>query len=737
MFKKLTYFLVPLLLLIFYLRIVSTIKVKSDTYDEMKCLKAGEYLASGSGWVVEASVFHPPLSYYIHGFLLKDSNFKNDDEKIYYARLIMAVFSVILGFFIFKYAKEKFGELSGLLALFLFTFCPNIIAYSPLIVQDMLVTLFIFLGFYSYEKSLEKIKDTKRIILAGLVFGLALLSKYTGVFLIPIYIFMGLTKILFPAAVILSDSEESKKRKAILKKDNIQNVLTIGKLVKQLVLICIIGLFVLNLGYKFTGSFKSLKRFSFESSFFTKLSQTPVLSSIPVPVPAPFLYGFDIQKHITESGHPTFLMGERSLKGWWYYFIIAFLIKVPIPLIILLVMAISIRNKGKLNLIIPILSLTLPFILFTNSNPGIRYLLPIFPFLYIYVSDLANSKKMVFNSILWLLIGWFAVGSIIIHPHYLAYFNEFIGGPKNGYKYLADSNIDWGQDRFLVIKFLQNNPDVIMNPIEPSTGRFLINANNLNDVFAIQEKHKWLKLFNPIGNIGYSWLLYDVKQDDYKKLLEKNPQDYYLNYVFGFITEDMKYLQKSVELNPTFIPSRLKIGQLLLKQDNNFNAISEFKEILKENPENPDAMKHMLEINNEIGNLKTAKEYEKKYKIAKILNSYVVYISTDENYYKNRIEKDPKNAKLWNNLGFIYWIRNDFDKSVYYFKKATELNPNYVDFIGNLAVIYKEKGMQKEYQELKNEYRQKYNLITSARVSQIQYGEDKMILEDIFILPLE
>ena len=210
-----------------------------------------------------------------------------------------------------------------------------------------------------------------------------------------------------------------------------------------------------------------------------------------------------------------------------------------------------------------------------------------------------------------------------------------------------------------------------------------------------------------------------------------------MNYVFGFITEDMKYLQKSVELNPTFIPSRLKIGQLLLKQDNNFNAISEFKEILKENPENPDAMKHMLEINNEIGNLKTAKEYEKKYKIAKILNSYVVYISTDENYYKNRIEKDPKNAKLWNNLGFIYWIRNDFDKSVYYFKKATELNPNYVDFIGNLAVIYKEKGMQKEYQELKNEYRQKYNLITSARVSQIQYGEDKMILEDIFILPLE
>jgi hypothetical protein len=31
-------------------------------------------------------------------------------------------------------------------------------------------------------------------------------------------------------------------------------------------------------------------------------------------------------------------------------------------------------------------------------------------------------------------------------PHYLAYFNRLAGGSEKGWVYLADSNVDWGQD---------------------------------------------------------------------------------------------------------------------------------------------------------------------------------------------------------------------------------------------------------------------------------------------------
>ncbi|MDO8734903.1 MAG: tetratricopeptide repeat protein, partial [Elusimicrobiota bacterium] len=588
-------------------------------------------------------------------------------------------------------------------------------------VPDILVAFFIFLGFYTYEKSLEKTKDFfgKKSVFAGLIFGLALLSKYTGVFLIPVYILLGLKKI-----VIAQFIEPDKSGNYI------------KHFVKQFFVVCAVGLFVLNLGYKFTGSFKPLTDFSFESKFFTKLSETPVLSKIPLPVPAPFVYGFDIQKHISEAGHPTFLKGVRSIKGWWYYFIVAFLIKVPLPFLILLLVAVFYKPKEKINLAVAILILTLPFVLFTNSNPGLRYLIPIFPFLFVCASDLINIKKKVFIVGVWFLLGWFAVESILIHPHYIAYFNQLIGGPKNGYKYLADSNIDWGQDRFLVLKYLEKNPQVILNPTDPTAGKILINVNNLQDVFSIEEKHRWLKNFEPVGNIGYSWLLYDIKLEDYKKLLENNPDKYYLNYLLGFLTGDKKYLEKSIELNPGFTVSRLKLGQLLSSENKNNQAISEYKKILAKNPNNYLAYRYLSEEYKKIGN-NLAAEYERRYKVAKILSSYIVGISTAENYYKNEVEKNPKDAKSINNLGFIFWMKDDLDKAIFYFEKAVQLHPNFIDYLGNLAAVHREKGNIKKYYELKNEYYQRYNLISSARVSQIQYGDDKMILEDVFILPVD
>jgi hypothetical protein len=45
-----------------------------------------------------------------------------------------------------------------------------------------------------------------------------------------------------------------------------------------------------------------------------------------------------------------------------------------------------------------------------------------------------------------ILCVWQLVGTLRVHPHYLAYFNELVSGPENGYKYLVDSNLDWGQD---------------------------------------------------------------------------------------------------------------------------------------------------------------------------------------------------------------------------------------------------------------------------------------------------
>jgi hypothetical protein len=45
-----------------------------------------------------------------------------------------------------------------------------------------------------------------------------------------------------------------------------------------------------------------------------------------------------------------------------------------------------------------------------------------------------------------LLLLWYVAGAMWVAPHFLSYFNEIAGGASGGSRYLADSNIDWGQD---------------------------------------------------------------------------------------------------------------------------------------------------------------------------------------------------------------------------------------------------------------------------------------------------
>jgi hypothetical protein len=88
-------------------------------------------------------------------------------------------------------------------------------------------------------------------------------------------------------------------------------------------------------------------------------------------------------------------------------------------------------------------------------NIGIRHLLPIFPFLYILTSIKARDsigkirkpllRKGVIAFVIILLI-WYVSTSLMIFPHYLTFFNWSVGGAENGYKYVVDSNLDWGQD---------------------------------------------------------------------------------------------------------------------------------------------------------------------------------------------------------------------------------------------------------------------------------------------------
>ena len=99
------------------------------------------------------------------------------------------------------------------------------------------------------------------------------------------------------------------------------------------------------------------------------------------------------------------------------------------------------------------------FILFmlNNMTAGLRHILPIYPFLFVFVSKIAKMKKAWISFAIIGLILYYAVSSLLIFTNYLAYFNEFAGGPANGYMHLVGSNLDFGQDLPGLREFMDKN----------------------------------------------------------------------------------------------------------------------------------------------------------------------------------------------------------------------------------------------------------------------------------------
>jgi hypothetical protein len=139
------------------------------------------------------------------------------------------------------------------------------------------------------------------------------------------------------------------------------------------------------------------------------------------------------------------------------------------------------------------------------------------------------------------LVGWFVISSLFISPHYLAYFNELVGGPDRGHQYLLDSNIDWGQDLKLLSMYVkEHNIDKIhlayfgwdscanrgikceQLGCSPRAGVLAVSVNNLVGLYPAMAKClAWLREFKPIKKIGYSIFVYNLEENDMARLGKK------------------------------------------------------------------------------------------------------------------------------------------------------------------------------------------------------------------------
>lgn len=156
--------------------------------------------------------------------------------------------------------------------------------------------------------------------------------------------------------------------------------------------------------------------------------------------------------------------------------------------------------------------------LFFQAQIGIRFILAVFPIMLIFSAQILLkwnqfSRKRRF---IFMFLGIYLVASVAsYYPHYLSYFNELILDRRQAYKVLADSNLDWGQNKAAINEFLQQHPEYIFEPSEPTTGLIIVGINSLTGVLGGPESFAWLRdNFEPIGHLYYTYLIFDISYAD-------------------------------------------------------------------------------------------------------------------------------------------------------------------------------------------------------------------------------
>jgi hypothetical protein len=374
------------------------------------------------------------------------------DRIIFRARMAAASLSLLLGLLVFLAAREMFGDGAALFALALMVFEPNMIAHGAYVTTDMGITCFTFASIYALYRYV-KAPSISGLIVLGLATGLALASKHSGVLLLPFGLALIFTEILWP-----SPEQQTNKTKAALR-------LTGAFLAASTIAILVLWAFYgfryaarpggmpLNPSLaEYAGGLKGTER-----HLYLTLAHWHIL-------PESYLYGMVDVRLISDS-FSTYIFGKVYATGVWFYFPAAFIIKSTAPFMGLLLLAGFAIATGKLRARREIFFLTVPPILYlliatgTGLNIGARHILPMYPFLAVLIGGAALAlahRDRRWAYVVGLLLAWHAVSSARAFPNYLAYSNEFWGGPANTYKYLTDSNTDWGQQLKAVKKYLDN-----------------------------------------------------------------------------------------------------------------------------------------------------------------------------------------------------------------------------------------------------------------------------------------
>ncbi len=529
----------------------------SPTFDEGFTILRG-YAAWRTGYLVP--IGHPPLTHWLSalGVVLEPNlpdpreldgwyGDKYDDSSrdlmwkrglnasrlVFLGRFPILLLGVILGAVTARWAKDLFGWKGALVVLALHALSPNLLAHSAVATTDLPVAAFFIFTLYAFFRY-SHTPTLAHSLLTGLMLGLALAAKFSALLLLPTLPCLAALKLWSLRADIPA--------------------------LKRFILL---GFGILILGF---ATLWANYGFAFQ----------------PYPL-AQYIRELAGLTTLAGEGHTAYLFGQLSTQGWWYYHPVVFLVKTPLPLLALIAYSLwrmadglwhntfriphASRAFRTSHLGFGVWILGFSTLLYfaaaslSSLNVGYRYLLPILPLIHIFAAS-AASRQWAVGSRQWFnhssFLRWdlgfgvwdfhslFITSLFIVHfistlsiaPHFLAYFNELVG-PRNGYKVLADSNLDWGQDLPALARYLNGRnvnlsyfgqadphyyginytalpgwpppPQTSFAPADPAPGLYAISASNLVGTQLYDPNaFAYFRNLTPLTVVNHSIFVYEI-----------------------------------------------------------------------------------------------------------------------------------------------------------------------------------------------------------------------------------
>ncbi len=539
-------------------------RIYSNTWDEPEHLAAGLELLDRGHY--EYDTEHPPLARVLlalgpylagaHSFGTPPPDGTQEGKDILYtdghyerylllARAGTLPFLALLLWAMWLWARRLFGSAAvALLAVLLLVSVPPILGHAALATLDVAAAATTLLALYALQVWLESTRLRDAVIF-GLTAGIAVATKFSavpfiGVSLVALALLQGLmgwrARAQAPPAAVPAAAGAALRRRlgGLL-------LAALATLVPLLAVYMPRNVDPVAVQARFDWAVQYLLT---RHGYAHALGVT--LSHLWLPREAKdLLNGIIAVKAHNDTGHRSYLLGQVSLNGWWYFYLVTLAVKTPLPLLAGGPLGLAWlartgwreRNGWALAPAVLVLAILTFASTFSRINIGVRHVLVLYPFLALggayllwrtwgrLASVTHRRAQLAGQAGLLILLLWQLSTLWRAYPDYLPYFNEAVRNPE---RVLVDSDLDWGQDlkrlelRAQALGITQLHlayrgtadlareplpPLQMLEPRQPVSGWVAITAlartRNRSD-------YAWLEGYRPLERIGKSIDLYYI-----------------------------------------------------------------------------------------------------------------------------------------------------------------------------------------------------------------------------------